>query len=149
MKPHSLLGLALLLAGCSLPLTRPAEDRWIIRAEEMVRVGDYRGAHEAYSRALSENSATDRALFGLVRLYVAPDNPNRDYRRAYEHVERLLREFPHSASASEARAWRGLLSAFLSQREEAERARQEVQRIRQDLDRLKQIDQDLDRQRRR
>lgn len=149
MRSRALLGLALLVAGCSLPLPRPAEDRWITRAEEMVRVGDYRGAHEAYGRALSEKSTTDRALFGLARLYVAPDNPNRDYRRAYEHVERLLREFPHSAWAPEARAWRELLAAFLGQKEAAERARQEVQRIRQDLDRLKQIDQELDRQRRR
>ena len=124
----------------------------IAGAEEMARAGDYRGAQEAYRRALSDStkrSFADRALYGLARLYVAPDNSNRDYRRAYEHFERLLREFPQSAWAPEARAWRELLSFSLSQREEAERARQEVQRIRQDLDRLKQIDQELDRQRRR
>ncbi len=167
MRARSLLALTLLLAGCGLATTRPSEERLMIaRAEEMARAGDYRGAQEAYQRAINDfpkDSSTDQALFGLARLYVAVDNPGRDYRRAHENFERLLKEFPQSARVEEARAWRQLLSALLSQREEAEKARQEVQRvreeaekarqevqrIRQDLERLKQIEIELERQRRR
>lgn len=181
MRTRSLLALTLLLAGCAIATTRPSEERLMIaRAEEMARAGDYRGAQEAYQRAINDlpkNSSTDQALFGSARLYVAVDNPGRDYRRARENFERLLKEFPQSAWVEEARAWRELLSAFLSQREEtetarqevqgqreetekarqevqrireeAEKARQEVQRIRQDLERLKQIERELERQRRR
>ncbi len=148
----ALAALALLLAGCTLPVTRPSPERLIAQAEEMVRAGDYRGAQEAYRRALSDfpkNSSTDRALFGLARLYVTPENPGRDYRRAYENFERLLTEHPESVWEGDARAWRELLSAYLSQREEAERARQEAQRVRKDLERLKEIEMELERQRRR
>lgn len=148
----TLAALGLVLAGCTLPVTRPSPERLVAEAEEMVRARDYRGAQEAYRRALSEfqkNSSTDRALFGLARLYVTPENPGRDYRRAYENFERLLAEHPESVLAGEARAWRELLSAYLSQREEAERARQEAQGIRKDLERLKGIELELERQRRR
>lgn len=169
MRARSLLALGLLLAGCSLPVTRPPEEALIARAEQMVRAGDYRGAQEAYQRALADSpkdSSTDRALFGLARLYVEAENPGRDYRRAHENFERLVKEFPESGLAQEARAWRELLSTFLSQGEEAERARREIervrqeaeqsrleaerarreaQRIRQDVERLKQMERDLER----
>lgn len=187
MKARIVGALALVLAGCSLPVMRSEQDRWVIQAEELARAGEYRGALETYRRALdnsTRNAATERALVGLARLYVAPENPHRDYRRALETFDRLLKEYPESASVGEARAWRELLSTFLGQREEVERtrqeaerarqesqrqrdeaerarqevqrqrdeierARQEVQRIRQDLERLKQIELELERQRRR
>lgn len=166
MSTRILVVLALVLAACSLPVIRSEQDRWVLQAEELVRAGEYRGALEAYRRALNDsprNAAAERALIGLAGLYVTPENPHRDYRRALETFERLLKEYPESASVDEARAWRELLSAFLAQRDEAERARQEadrarqeverarqeMQRVRQDLERLKQVELELERQRRR
>ncbi len=156
MRSVALVALVLLLAGCAVPVTRPSPERLpehlIAQAEEMIRAGDYRGAQEAYQQALSgfpKHSSTDRVLFGLARLYVTPENPGRDYRRAYETFERLLAEHPKSVWAGEARAWRELLSVYFGQREETERARQEAQRIRKDLERLKELEMELERQRRR
>ena len=154
MRAPGLVLLGLLLTGCSLPFTRQHRDaeQWVVRAEAMTQTGNYPEAHAAYGRALNasaKNGPTDRVLFGLARLYTMPENPNRDYRRAYEHLERLLKEHPQSQRVGEARAWRDLLATFLAQREEMARLRQDVQRIRQDLERLKQLELELERQRRR
>lgn len=137
MRARVLAALVLLLAGCSFHVTRSEQDRLVLQAQELVRAGEYGGALEAYRRALDDslkNSVTEQALLGLARLYVTPENPHRDYRRALEVFDRLLREYPESARAGEARAWRELLSAFLSQRDEAERVRQEVERTRQETE---------------
>ncbi len=118
----------------------------------MVQAGDYRGAHAAYRQALEdypESPFADRALFGLARLFVAAENPDRNYRVAYQHFGRLLADYPQSRWAREARAWREVLAALLTQREEAERARQETHRLLQDLERLKQLELELEGHRRR
>jgi tetratricopeptide (TPR) repeat protein len=161
----------LLLAGCGLPGPGRQEERTadlVARADTLARSGDFKAAEAAYRRVLDTPRRDvppdrDRALLGLGRLYVAPDNPGRDYRQAYQQFERLAREHPDSPAAAEARAWRDVLGAAQRQREDAARARQETERlrqelkrarqeaeaIRQDLDRLKRIELDLERQRRR
>ena len=112
---------------------------------------------------LFRSRPADRALLGLGRLYVSPDNANRDYRQAYQQFDRLAREYPESPVAGEARAWRDVLGAVLREREETirarqetdrlrrelQRARQEAEAIRQDLERLKRLELELERPRRR
>jgi tetratricopeptide (TPR) repeat protein len=170
---RGVLGLGLVLAGCGLPGALRREEGTadlIARADTLARSGDFRTAEATYRQVLDMPSrdgrpdpARDRAVLGLGRLYVAPDNPGRDYRQAYQQFDRLARERPDSPEAAEARAWREVLDAAQRQREEALRARQEAERLRrelrrsreevdafrQDLDRLKRLELDLERQRRR
>jgi hypothetical protein len=174
------LGLGLLLAGCGLPGTVRREDTTadlVARADVLARSGDFRTAEATYRQVLdapardgTPDPAWDRALLGLGRLYVSPDNPARDHRQAYQQFDRLARERPDSPQAPEARAWREVLNAAQRQREETTRAREETTRarqeaerlrrelrrsreeadaFRQDLDRLKRLELDLERQRRR
>lgn len=157
MRVSGLPLLGLLLIGCTVPLVRPIVEyhqtrRLIARAEEMVQAGDYRGAQAAYRKVLEdypEPPFADHALFGLARLFVAAENPDRNYRLAYQHFGRLLTDYPESRWAREARAWREVLATLLTQREEAERARQEAHRLQQDLERLKQLELELEGHRRR
>jgi tetratricopeptide (TPR) repeat protein len=170
-RARAVIGAGLLLAGCGLPGARRQAERTdlVARADTLARAGDFRTAEATYRRVVDAathdapaDPVRDRALLGLGRLYVAPDNPERDYRQAYQHFDRLARERPDSPAAVEARAWRDLLASAQRQRDEAMRARQEAQRLRQelrrareeieafrrDLDRLKRIELDLERQRR-
>ncbi|MGH7322407.1 MAG: hypothetical protein ACRELA_22665 [Candidatus Rokuibacteriota bacterium] len=182
MSPSRLLLFGALLTGCGLPFTRPSDDGLVLqlvaRADEQARAGSYQEALGTYQRALDQsppnNPAADRALFGLARLHVTPENPDRDYRQAHQHLERLLKDHPQSRLAGEARAWRDLLATLLGRegeaqrlgqeleqerrrhrdeltegRRETQRLRQEGQRLRQDAQRARQelerIRQDLDR----
>jgi len=170
----------LLLAGCGLPGLMRQEDRpadLVARGDALARAGDFGTAEATYRRVLDASlrdrpadRPADRALLGLGRLYVSPDNANRDYRQAHQQFDRLAREYPESPVAGEARAWRDLLGAVLREREETirareetirarqetdrlrrelQRARQEAEAIRQDLERLKRLELELERRRRR
>jgi tetratricopeptide (TPR) repeat protein len=151
-----LLLLGLLLAGCSLPLTRELQGRhqagqWAGRAEELTQAGRYREAEEVYRRLLDEQPGSalgDRALFGLGRLHTLPANPDRDPARAYQYFDRLQREFPDSPRAVEARAWRDLLAAWFADREALAASRTALERLRQEAERLRR-DLELDRRRHR
>jgi hypothetical protein len=141
------LGLGLLLAGCGLPGTVRREDTTadlVARADVLARSGDFRTAEATYRQVLDAplrsgppDPARDRALLGLGRLYVAPDNPARDDRQAYEQFDRLARERPDSPEAPEARAWREVLGAAQRQREETTRAREDVTRAQEDATRAR------------
>ena len=164
-----LMWAALLLAGCGLPGLARQEERpadLVARADALARAGDFGTAEATYRRVLDappRDRPADRALLGLGRLYVSPDNANRDYRQAYQQFDRLAREYPESPVAGEARAWRDVLGAVLREREETirarqetdrlrrelQRARQEAEAIRQDLERLKRLELELERPRRR
>jgi tetratricopeptide (TPR) repeat protein len=156
----------LLLVGCGLPGLARQEERpadLVARGDALARAGDFGTAEATYRRVLDApprdrpaDRPADRALLGLGRLYVSPNNTNRDYRQAYQEFDRLAREYPESPVAGEARAWRDLLGAVLRARRETDRlrrelqqARQEAEAIRQDLERLKRLELELERRRRR
>jgi hypothetical protein len=146
------LVMGLLLAGCGLPGLTRQEERpadLVARGDALARAGDFGSAEAMYRRVLDAplrerpadrpgDRPADRALFGLGRLYVSPDNANRDYRQAHQQFDRLAREHPESPLAGEARAWRDLLGAVLREREETVRARQETDRLRRELQRARQ-----------
>lgn len=145
MRRLGWLPLLLLLSACSaLPwpgAKRPSEaERMVGEAEEQVRVNAYPTAAQIFEevvRRFPDSPVHDRALYGLARSLVLAEPSARDYRQAHVHFERLLREHPESLYAPDARAWRGLLSAYLARLDESERVRQEADRLRQEGDRLK------------
>lgn len=142
------LGLGLLLAACSAAprggLTGWVQTRQLlVRADSLARDGDTAGAQQIYRQIIREypgSSLTARALFRLARLYVTPETPTRDYGEAYRYFDRLLTEYPESAHAAEARAWREALRQLLAREQEAAR-------IRQDLEQLKKIERELEKRR--
>jgi hypothetical protein len=94
----------------------------------------------------------DRALLGLTRSLCNPEYIRHDYRQAYLVADRLVREYPDSQYAVEARAWRELLLGYLSRGRELERRTMEFEqttiqqkRQTQELERLKGVDLELER----
>jgi outer membrane protein assembly factor BamD (BamD/ComL family) len=159
-----LLPLLILLAACGswrspalvAPLPPNDREQLVRQAETKAQAGAYAEAARLFEEALRQPSATfrDRALVGLTRVLVDSENAGRDYRRAYLAAERLAREYPDSAYAAEARAWRDLLGSYLARGEELERRAQERERLKyleqeleqrtQELERLKHLDQELE-----
>ncbi|HLC40472.1 MAG TPA: tetratricopeptide repeat protein [Methylomirabilota bacterium] len=145
------LFVSMALSACSLfsaapdAIRRGEADRMVKEAEDQVRNGEYPAAARLFEEAIKRfpnSPAHDRALYGLARTLVIPDNGGRDYRQAHLYFDRLVREHPDSVYAPDARAWRGLLSVYLARTEETER-------LKQDIERLKKIDIEMERPRRR
>ena len=132
----------LVSSGCGVSMlnraTPPAEaEQLVTEAEALVKTGNYPAAARLFEDVVKRFPAApvhDRALYGLARTLVLPDNSGRDYRQAYLCFDRLLRVHPGSPYAPDARAWRGLLVAYFARVEE--------------LGRLKKLDILMERQRR-
>jgi hypothetical protein len=139
---------AVLLAACArLQSPAPTVDtpaaHDLAEADRLARAGSGRAARTLYRKVLRDARGTPlaaEALYGLGRLYVSPESGVRDYGSAHAVFGRLLREYPHSGRAAEARCWDALIA-------ELQRNQTEAGRLRADLDRLKALDVEQERSR--
>lgn len=170
MRKSLCFGALLLLTACSSAPWRPVTD-WVQvwqllnRADTLARNGDHAGARALYEQVIQDypgSPLTPQALFRLARLEVTPDSPLRNYRQAHAHFDRLVKEYPDSAYAADARAWRETLGQLLAREQEAARIRQDMERlkgvelhleqeaarVRQDMERLNRLEMEQERGRR-
>ena len=154
--------LVVLLCACAGPRAAPVVAPLRDDPESAVRLAEVKvrmGAHTEAARLFDEiardpdSAFADRALLGLTRILCNPEYAGRDYSQAYVVADRLVRDHPDSPYASEGRAWRELLVAYLALEEKLGQRTAELQRLtradeeraRQDLERLKRLDLELDR----
>ena len=74
--------------------------------------GNFEAALEESQRALSSSGKTaakDRALFQMGLIYAASRNPKRDLEKSLSLFLRLVKEYPQSPFAAEAKIWIDLL----------------------------------------
>jgi hypothetical protein len=137
------------------PLPPGDTERLVRLAETRAQAGEHAEAARLFEEVVRRPSSpfTDRALVGLTRLLVNPESPDRDYRAAHRVAEQLVREYPESPYASEARAWRDLLASYLVRSQQLEQRRQELEKLSYELDRrnkelerLKRLDLELEQQ---
>jgi outer membrane protein assembly factor BamD (BamD/ComL family) len=88
-------------------------------------------------RRFPDTPSHDQALYDLARALVLSANGGRDYRLASAHLDRLLREYPRSSYAPDARALRIALGAYVARSAELDRL----------LERLRAIDLEYERPR--
>jgi tetratricopeptide (TPR) repeat protein len=77
--------------------------------------GDYEDALEKNMKVLDRFSnipPADKALFNLGLIYAHYGNPNKDYKKAFSFFWRLLKDFPQSPLAEEAKIWVGVLNTI-------------------------------------
>ena len=144
---HALVLLALLsLSACSTTttwtrLTSSMEANRLVReANVQLREGHPAAAArilEDAVRRFPDAPSHDQALYDLARALVLSANGGRDYRQASAHLDRLLREYPASSYAPDARALRIALNAYVARSAELDRL----------LERLKAIDVEFERPR--
>lgn len=161
MRAWRVVPLLLLLSACMgrAPAPRalpPADD-----SERMVKLAEAQavsGSHTEAVRLFEEiardpkSPFVDRALLGLTRTLCQPEYAGLDYTQAFAFANRLVQDFPDSPYASEGRAWRDLLAAYLSTGEALDQrtrdleqlTRIDVQRT-EELERLKRSDAELER----
>jgi outer membrane protein assembly factor BamD (BamD/ComL family) len=167
MRRWLLVPLALVLASCAAvpkaPPAPPAAPRaappdageGLVRlAESWAESGSHDKAVALFQEVAKDPSSpvADRALLGLTRSLCNPEYAEHDYRQAFLVADRLVREYPASQYAVEARAWRELLLGYLASSRELERRTMELEqtaieqeRQTQELERLKRVDAELER----
>jgi hypothetical protein len=144
----------LLLTACAGQRTAPNSAIPPDDTERLVRLAETRAQAGAHTEAvvLFEEAArgpgspfVDRALIGLTRSLCNPDYLGRDLRQAYVVADRLVRDYPNSPHAAEARAWRDLLLAYLVRGRELDRRTMELERQTLELERLRGVERALER----
>ena len=145
---HALVLLALLsLSACSTTTTTWTRISSSVEANRLIREanGQLRDGNPAAAarilddavRRFPDASGHDQALYDLARALVLSANGGRDYRLASTHLDRLLREYPTSSYAPDARALRIALGAYVARSAELDRL----------LERLRAIDLEYERPR--
>jgi tetratricopeptide (TPR) repeat protein len=89
----------------------PAED-YLLVAQSLLTKGDFEGSLRENQRVLvlaKEQSPADTATFNMGLIYAHPKNPKKDNKRAIGFFNRVIKGFPESPWAEQARIWAGVL----------------------------------------
>ena len=145
MRRLMLLVALMTLSACSAaPWTRLTSsleaDRLVRESDAQLRGGNPSAAVRTLDdvvRRFPDAPIHDQALYDLARALVLTANGGREYRQAAAHLDRLLRDYPTSRHAADARALRIALGAYVARTAELDRL----------IKRLKAIDLEFERPR--
>ena len=101
----------------------------LLRSKRLLPRGDYAGSLKESQRVLSlpgKNPPKDQALFQMGLIYAHVNNPQRDFSKALDFFKRVVKDYPKSPLAEEARVWAGVL--------------QENEKLSQVIEKSKQVD---------
>ncbi len=107
----------------------------ILRARKLFDLGDYAGSLEETQKILSRssnNGPRDHALFTMGLIYTHAENPQRDLEKALYSFRTVLKEYPQSPLAGEAKVLVGVL-------QENEKLTQVIQKFKQENEELSQV----------
>jgi len=131
------------LAGCATLKEMEAKRetrKYLITAQKLVDQGDYEGSLKENQKVLSlydNASPGDEALFNAGLIYAHPGYPKRDYQKSLDHFKRLVKVFPQSPFAGQAKIWIGIL-------QENERLKREIEELNKTINKSKQVDIEID-----
>ncbi len=80
----------------------------LVKAQELLAQGDYEGSLKENQKILSLNANAppgDEALFNMGLIYAHYGYPERDYKRSLDLFKRMVKVFPQSPLAGQARIW--------------------------------------------
>jgi tetratricopeptide (TPR) repeat protein len=126
-------GLGLLfLAGCTLweQLERERTlDERLALGQQLKEEGKYDRALQVYKSLAADypqNSPGDLALKETASILIHPGRPQKKYQEALDTWWKLLKNFPASPYAPEARSWINLLTVFLDQQSQLEKEKKQL-----------------------
>jgi tetratricopeptide (TPR) repeat protein len=152
------------LAGCAtlkeMEAKREARE-YLITAQRLFNQGDYEGSVKENQKALSLYDHVppgDEALFNTGLIYAHSGNPQRDYQKSLDHFTRLVKVFPLSPLAMQAKIWIGVLQenerltreteesnkSIRKSQQENERLNKEIEKLKEAIQKSKQIDIEID-----
>ena len=133
----------LCLTGCATLKEMEAKRetrKYFITAQKLLDRGDYEGSLKENQKVLTLYSNVppgDEALFNVGLIYACNAYPKRDYQKSLDHFKKLVRVFPQSPFAGQAKIWIGIL-------QENERLRREIEELNKTINKSKQVDIEID-----
>ncbi|OPY68518.1 MAG: hypothetical protein A4E62_02033 [Syntrophorhabdus sp. PtaU1.Bin002] len=123
----------------------------LVRGRRLFAQGDYDGSLHEMQKALLLSTGkppADEALFTISLIYAHPDNPKRDSGKSIASFRRVIREYPQSLWADQAKMWVDVIQ----ENEKAKRACAEVvqenARLRQMIEQSKKVDIEIEEKKR-
>jgi len=104
------------------------------KAAELYGHGDLDGAlkaNQAIMPLCEKRPPCDQALFNMGLIYASNNSAKRDYRKSMAMFQRVVREYPQSPLAPQAKTWIGVLGVIEKSKEvdmEMERAKKKLAR---------------------
>ena len=92
----------------------PAEQH-LSAADDLLEKGDFEGSLKEDQKALAiagKQTPGDTALYNMGLIYVHYKNPNKNYEKAKAIFDRIVREYPDSPLAEEAKIWAGVMQVI-------------------------------------
>ena len=93
-------------------LERREADEYLILAQNLLAKGDYEGSLRESQRVLGllkDQTPADTAVFNMGLIYAHPKNPKKDNKRAIFFFNRVIKGYPDSPWAEQAKIWVGVL----------------------------------------
>jgi len=113
-----------------------AASEHLLRARKLLEGRDYEGSLKENQEILSlsgQNPPGDEAIFNMGLIYAHFGNPKKDYNKSIGFFRRLVKEYPQSPFAEQAKVWTGILR-------ENEKFSQTIQKLNQVIEEFKQVD---------
>jgi tetratricopeptide (TPR) repeat protein len=98
--------------------------------DQLFARGDFDGSLQVFQKVLDaahDRPPADRATYSIGLIYAHPRNPKRDLEKAKRSLDRIVRLYPDSPWAEQAKVWVGVLS-------ETEESKREIEQVRRDLE---------------
>ena len=114
--------------------------QYFVTAQKLLNQGDYEGSLKENQKVLSLYNNVppgDEALFNVGLIYAHYGYPKRDYQKSLDHFKRLVKVFPQSPFAGQAKLWIGIL-------QENERLKREIEELNKTINKSKQVDIQID-----
>lgn len=116
----------------------------LLRAKRLLEQKDYDGSLKESQLVLSlsgQNPPGDEALFSMGLIYAHFGNPRKDYGKSIVFLKKLVKDYPQSAFAEQARIWVRVL-------QENEKLEQTIQKLNQIIEESKQVDIEIEEKKR-
>jgi tetratricopeptide (TPR) repeat protein len=139
----SLAGVMVLLLFSCAPLQemrdREEAKATLLRGQKCLAQGDFDGSLNETQKALALSPSqppADDALYTLGLVYAHFGNVKKDYGRSLGFFEQLMREFPRSPLAQEAKIWANVLQENRDQAQIIENLKGATEKLKETIDRL-------------
>jgi tetratricopeptide (TPR) repeat protein len=96
-------------------LERREANEYLILAQSLLAKGDYEGSLRESQRVLGllkDQPPSDTAIFNMGLIYAHPKNPKKDNKRAIYFFSQVIKGYPDSSWAEQAKIWVGVLDGM-------------------------------------